>query len=86
MVVEDERSDYQFERDTIKEEFVRMFSSIAENIRYDEDRYSILAFGELCNAINMSYSRSFAIGPSKFVELLEFYIEFFKEATNKDSD
>ncbi len=70
----------QDERTMLKELFEAEHGSITNKIQYEERRYPPLAFVELCSDINTSYLR-YTISPPEFVELLELYIDFFKEAT-----
>ena len=67
------------ERDILKKTFTRMYALIGEEIG-NQDRYSVAYFAELCSAINNCYKTAH-LSPSHFVELLELYIEFFKEKT-----
>ena len=70
----------QDERTMLKELFEAEQVSITNKIQYEERRYPPKAFAELCSDINNSYLR-YTISPPEFIELLELYVEFFKEAT-----
>lgn len=64
----------------LKKQFSRLFSIIAEEIEYEETSLHISNFNAICSALNICYKSS-KPSASQFVELLECYIEFFKEKT-----
>lgn len=72
-------------RGFLKKEFKRLFYFTDLKRGTEGKSFDVSDFTIICSALNNPYTRS-TISPSQFIELLELYIEFFKEKTDITGD